>query len=426
MGQLDASIATLTFNPVSRQFGAGLAAVQWISLAYLLTLVPLLVPVGRVSDVTGRKVSYIRGLIVFAGGSALCGLAPDLRVLILGRVVQGVGAALLQSNSVALVAGAAPPGRMRQALGAQAAAQGLGLALGPTAGGLIVATLGWRWVYAINVPIGLAVAVLAVVLLPRTSVRLPTASVDVTGSVLLALATGTVLLGLSALSGLRLPVWFFVLMAGATATAAWLRSRRTKRQTAPAGHAPVLGGLRVRSALLSAACGYLLLFGPLVLVPAVLGARGVSPLRSGLVLGFLPAGFAFAASASNRLLPRLRGDHWRAGVGAASAALIMCASLFVPFSDIPLAALLFGLGAALGVFAPANNASVMRKAGEAQAATAGGALNMSRGVGTALGISVVTLALHSGGSRLALGWLLVASVVCFGATAISGIGTPRP
>ncbi len=111
MGQLDASVVTLAFPALQRQFGAGLAEVQWVSLAYLLTLVALLVPVGRWSDRVGRKLVYLYGFGLFAAASAACGLAPGLPALIALRVVQAAGAAMLQANSVALVTVSTPDDR---------------------------------------------------------------------------------------------------------------------------------------------------------------------------------------------------------------------------------------------------------------------------------------------------------------------------
>src|ERR1700751_4667462 len=95
MGQLAASVVTLTYRPVQAEFAAGLAGVEWVSLAYLLTLIALLLPVGRLSDALGRKVLYLYGFVVFTGASAACGLAPTLAVLIGFRVVQAAGASLL-------------------------------------------------------------------------------------------------------------------------------------------------------------------------------------------------------------------------------------------------------------------------------------------------------------------------------------------
>ena len=153
MGQLDASIVTLTFRPMMAEFHAPLAAVQWVSLAYLLALVALLAPVGRMSDAHGRKLIYIHGFVVFTLASVACGLAPALGILVIFRLIQAAGAAMLQANSVALVTTSVPRSAMRRALGIQAAAQAAGLALGPTLGGLATASVGWRFGYWVNVPV---------------------------------------------------------------------------------------------------------------------------------------------------------------------------------------------------------------------------------------------------------------------------------
>ncbi|MGH3289042.1 MAG: MFS transporter, partial [Streptosporangiaceae bacterium] len=147
MGQLDASIVTITFPAMERDFGVPVAAVQWVSLIYLLGLIALLAPAGRLGDALGRKLVYTYGFAVFTVASAACGLAPSLGALFVLRLAQAVGAAMLQANSVALVTTSAPKDRMRFALGVQAGAQSIGLALGPTLGGLLTATIGWRAVY---------------------------------------------------------------------------------------------------------------------------------------------------------------------------------------------------------------------------------------------------------------------------------------
>src|SRR3984957_17979738 len=192
MGQLDASVVTLAFPALQRQYGVALAGVQWVSLAYLLTLVALLVPVGRWSDRCGRKLVYLYGFVLFTAASAGCGLAPTLGVLIVVRVVQAAGAAMLQANSVALVATSAPAGRRRAALGIQAGAQAVGLALGPVAGGLLVASAGWRSIFFINIPVGVVAVAAGWFLLPRTRQRAARQGTDPLGLILLAAAaTGT-------------------------------------------------------------------------------------------------------------------------------------------------------------------------------------------------------------------------------------------
>ena len=273
MGQLDASIVTLTYRPLRTEFGASLAAVQWVSLAYLLTLAALLIPVGRLADARGHKLLYLYGFVVFTAASAACGLAPSLGVLIAFRIVQAIGAALLQANSVALVVTSAPHGKVRKAIGVQAAAQAIGLALGPTLGGLLVSTWGWRWVFGINVPIGIVAVVAGIYLLPRSKTLTPTTGRDRSGLLLLFTATTAGLLAISAVSGLGLPRWApIALLATAVATAAGF-ALRERRAAAPLVDLALLSDRTVGSGLLGALCGYLVLFGPLVLVPIVLTSR---------------------------------------------------------------------------------------------------------------------------------------------------------
>jgi len=281
MGQLDASITTLAYPALRTEFGASLAAVSWVSLAYLLTLTVLLVPTGRLSDALGRKLFYVYGFGVFTAASAACALAPSLDALIAFRVVQALGAAMLQANSIALISNAAPREKLRQALGVQAAAQALGLGLGPAVGGLLVDTLGWRWVFGVNVPVGVVALIGGVFLLPRTRERNP----------------------------------------GCGADLAPLRQHD------------------VRWGLLGAAGGYLVLFGPLVLVPVIMAARGSSALASGLVLTTLPVGFAVGASFLK----------CRAGLSLGLAVAALAGLLVLPFEPPPAAPIAdFRFGIRLG------------------------------------------------------------------------------
>lgn len=394
MGQLDASIVTLTYRPLQAEFGASLAGVQWVSLSYLLALVALLIPVGRLADARGRKLLYLYGFVVFTAASAASGLAPSLGALISFRVVQGVGAALLQANSVALIATSVPGGRLRSALGAQAAAQAIGLAVGPTLGGLLVSTLGWRWVFGINVPVGVLAMTAGVYLLPRTRTRTATAGWDRSGLVLLATATTAGLLGVSAASGLSLPGWVPVALLALAAAGVAGFVLRERLAAAPLLDLNLLRASAVRAGLLGALSGYLVLSGPLVLIPVTLTAAGSSELRAGLILTALPAGFALAATTTGRLLPRPWTDRARCTLGALLTLVVLIGLVAAPLTSAALFPLLGALGVALGIFTPANNTLFIRAIPARTAGTGGGLLNMTRGLGTALGVALVTLALH--------------------------------
>ena len=427
MGQLDASIAVLTYPAVEARFGASAAAVEWVSLGYLLALIALLVPAGRLADAYGRKLLYLYGFLVFTAASAACGLAPGLGALIGFRVVQAVGAALMQANSVALVVTSAPRDRSRAALGVQAGAQALGLALGPTLGGVIVTELGWRWVFLVNVPVGVVAVVAGYYFLPRTRTRAPVTRFDWPGLGLLAVSSAALLLAISAASGLELgPVVVGALFVVAVAAGVGL-ARRLSRAECPLIDPALLRTRRTVLGLVGALGGYLVLFGPLVLVPDVLTARGVSLAMAGLVLTALPAGFAVAAVGGDRVLPGAWSNRRRGLMGSAlacGALVVMLAVMAVaPARVLYLVPLLAVLGLGLGVFAPANNALVMAGIPAGAEGTGGGLVNMARALGTALGVALVTLSLHQGQhAETASGLLAVVGVGVFAATWMAGAG----
>ena len=432
MGQLDASVVTVAFPALQRQFGAGLASVQWVSLAYLLVLTALLVPAGRWSDLAGRKLMYLYGFVVFAGSSAACGLAPSLGVLIALRVVQAGGAALLQANSVALVVTSVPARTRRGALGVQAAAQAVGLASGPVIGGLVVATAGWRWVFFLNVPVGALAVAAGVCLLPRTRgaagqllAGQPPAGrrgTDPGGTVLLAAAATAGMLAISALSGLGAPAWTAALLAVVAVLTGTALLRHERRVAAPMLDLRAMAAAGTGAALLGALCAYLVLFGPLVLFPQVVTAQGGSAESAGLLLTALPAGFGLAAAVADKLLPGGWSNRRRCLLGGTVMA-VCAAALAVPAPHAVSVLLLGLLGVGLGIYTPANNAEIMAAVPARDAATAGGMVNMTRGTGTALGVAVVTLGLHAGEllrspqAGLALSMAALAAVALLGTVA---------
>ena len=394
MGQLDASIVTITFPAMERDFSVPVAAVQWVSLIYLLGLIAMLAPAGRLGDAVGRKLMYTYGFAVFTVASAACGLAPSLGVLVALRLIQAIGAAMLQANSVALVTTSAPKVRMRFALGVQAGAQSVGLALGPTLGGLLITTVGWRAVYWVNVPVGIAAVVAGRYLLPRTRQFSRPEKFDWPGTLLLVAWASALLLVLSAASGLSLPPWLAALFAALALAGAAAFIRREGSTGHPLIPVWLLRSRPLALALLGAACGYLTLFGPLVLIPQVLGHTSTA--RAGLLLSALPLGFGLAALLGDMVLPKAWGDRRRGFAGALLTCTVMCAATVVPVTQATVAGQLALAGLGLGIFVPAINTVIMRSTADSSASLVGGLVSMARGVGTTFGISLMALALHLG------------------------------
>jgi EmrB/QacA subfamily drug resistance transporter len=416
MGQLNASIVTLTFPALQHQFHASLAATQWVALIYLLALTGLLPVAGRLADAAGRKRLYIYGAAAFTLASVACALAPTMGLLIAFRAVQAVGAALLQANSVALVVSSVPADKVGPALGVQAAAQALGLALGPFAGGLLVASVGWHWVFWINVPVGVAIVVAGRYLLPRTRDCSPLGRFDLAGALLLLAGVAALLLALSGVSGLRLSApEVALLVAGSVASFAGF-VRREARVAHPLIDLTLVRPAAVSLGLLGAACAYLLLFGPLALFPQLLQAHGAA---AGLALTALPVGFAAGALRGEKTLPRGWSSRARCLLGAVIAIAALPLLAVDPLALGWIVPWLAVLGFGLGLFIPANNAAVMTAVPPHAAGTTGGLVNVSRGLGTALAVAVVTLCLHgaAAGPAALAGRVALTALVPFGVVA---------
>ncbi|HVB26507.1 MAG TPA: MFS transporter, partial [Mycobacteriales bacterium] len=197
MGQLDASIVSVGLPTLQRQFHASLGQVEWVALSYLLVLAAVVTAVGRYADMVGRKLLYTYGFGVFTVASVACGLAPNLPALVAFRAVQALGAAMLQANSVALIAAAMPREKLGRGIGVQGAAQAIGLALGPTVGGALIGLGGWRLIFLVNLPAGVIGIALGWYLLPRSRDLAPRVAFDWVGLTLFVPAVGG---GLAALS----------------------------------------------------------------------------------------------------------------------------------------------------------------------------------------------------------------------------------
>ncbi len=155
MSALDVSIVNVALPTLQTTFKVSLAEIEWVAMAYMLTLTIFLPLFGRLADIFGRSKMYNTGFVVFTVGSAFCGLAPSAGFLVGARILQAVGAGLLQANSVALITQAFPASERGRAIGIQGAVQAIAMSIGPFVGGLLISAIGWRSIFYVNVPIGI-------------------------------------------------------------------------------------------------------------------------------------------------------------------------------------------------------------------------------------------------------------------------------
>lgn len=391
MGQLDASIVTLAFPTIETTLHVGVGPVQWVGLAYLLTLVGGLTAVGRYADMAGRKLLYTYGFLIFIIGSALCGLAPDLPSLVAFRVLQGIGAAMLQANSVAIITAAAPREKLGRAIGVQGAAQALGLALGPAVGGLLISLGGWRLIFFVNVPVGVVAVALAWLLIPRSRYLAQRTTFDWTGLAVFVPAPVALMLVLSLGNqlGWTSPFIIGALIVGILFTFAFVRQER--RAKSPMVD---LALFKVRSFSLGIATGwliYLAIFGVLFVVPYQLEyGLHFSVAHAGLILLAMPLAIGVAAPLAGRAADRMGARTLMlAGMSFATCGLVAL-GLFernLPALVVELAV----TGAGLGLSTAPNNAATMGSIPRTSSGVGSGLLNMARGLGTAVGLAVTGL-----------------------------------
>ena len=186
---LDGTIVNVATKRIGQDFSASFGALQWVLNAYLLTLASLILVGGSLGDHLGRRRIFVIGAVWFALASLACALAPNVQILIAARALQGIGGALLTPGSLAIISATFVPEDRARAIGAWSGLAGVSTALGPLLGGWLVQDVSWRWAFAINVPIGAVVVLLALRHLPesRSAERQP-ATPDVVGIVVIAAA----------------------------------------------------------------------------------------------------------------------------------------------------------------------------------------------------------------------------------------------
>lgn len=184
MVMLDNTVVNLALPTIQQRLNAGLSELQWIVDAFTLLLASLMLTGGTLGDLYGRKRAFIVGLMVFTAGSLLCALSPTIQILIGGRAVQGIGAAVMMPSTLAILTNTFTDPRERaQAIGIWAGVSGIALALGPALGGIMVDAFGWQSIFYINVPIGLIAFGIAIKLVPESK-NPEGRSLDIVGQIL--------------------------------------------------------------------------------------------------------------------------------------------------------------------------------------------------------------------------------------------------
>jgi EmrB/QacA subfamily drug resistance transporter len=403
MTTLDASIVNIGLPSIAHAFGAQLSGtIEWVLIGYLVVIAAALLSFGRLADMVGRKPIFLAGLAVFTIGSALCGAATSLGALIAARCFQGLGAAAIFSVNIAMITRSFPASERGRALGINLLLVALGVSVGPTVGGILTQTLSWRWIFYVNLPIGVIVMVAAWRLLTERP-HLQRQRFDLAGAALIAIGLATLTLGLSfgeewGWGSLRF-VATMVISAAALAGAAWVE----RRTPDPIVHPALLRNRVFAFANLSYMICMLALFAVGFLLPFYLEElEGYDTLRSGLLLTPYPLSLAVVAPLSGALADR-KGSGWLAPVGLAiaCAGLVMLSRLTRDSSITYLAASQAVTGIGLGLFQSPNVRTIMGAAPRDEQGVASGILATVRVVGQALSVAVAGAVFTSRGGASA-------------------------
>jgi EmrB/QacA subfamily drug resistance transporter len=181
MIMLDNTVVNVALPSMARDLGVGLSELEWIVTGYALTFASLMLTGGKLADLLGRRAVFVAGLVIFTGSSLACGLAESGDVLIGARVVQGVGAALMNPATLSIIAATFPPHQRGMAIGIWAGVSALALAIGPLVGGLLTEHLNWSWIFFVNVPVGILAIVASFVLIPESKDESAEQRVDLPG-----------------------------------------------------------------------------------------------------------------------------------------------------------------------------------------------------------------------------------------------------
>jgi EmrB/QacA subfamily drug resistance transporter len=390
LGTIDSSIVNVALPTMAKDLDTTFAAVQWVVIAYLLTLATLTLSVGRLGDMLGKKRIYTLGFAVFTLGSVLCGLAPGIGWLIGSRVVQAVGASMIFALGMAIITQAFPPSERGRALGISGALVSIGIVIGPSLGGLIVDQWSWRWIFIVNLPIGIIGTAAAHRFVP--DVPPPGGQrFDFKGAGIFFVALLTFMLGLSLAQsrGFGSGAVLALLVVGVVSIVAFVQIERSVPQ-------PMLDLALFQNRLLTInlLTGWMTFFaiaGLFILAPFYLeNVLGASPRQVGLLIAPAPLLLGISApisgSVSDRIGPRRVLVFGLAIlVGAYLAMQLLRADS--PMWMIMLVMAPAGLG--MGIFQSPNNSAVMGSASAERLGVTSAMLTTTRNTGQLTGIAVL-------------------------------------
>jgi len=393
MGPLDSTIVSVSLPQISSSLGMDYASIIWIPTAYLVTLAVLILSVGRLSDMRGRKPIFISGFAIFVVGSFLCSIAQNGSELIAFRIVQGVGAAFFGATSTAIVTDVFPRNERGKALGINAMSVYFGLTIGPPLGGFLTQAFGWPSIFYINIPIGAIVIVLAITKL-RESVSMPKKErFDLAGLFTFSSALVLLLVGLTLGDFVGWTSASILLMFASALVlfASFLIVEKRRGCQAMLDVGLILKNRLFAAANISALLNYTAFFGISFMISFYLQiVLSFSAFQVGLVLLVMPITMALLSPISGWLSDRIGSRALSSGgMVIIGLGLLLMSALTTTSDTVHVEIGLFVMGVGMGVFASPNTSAVMGSVQKSQLGVASGTLATMRVVGQASSLALM-------------------------------------
>ncbi len=391
MAGLDATIVNIALPSISRAFDVSTVTVSWVLNAYLIILVSLLLAASRLGDIRGYRRIFLAGFGIFTVGSALCGIAPSIAILILSRMLQAIGGAVIAALGAVMVTSYLAPSLRGQALGIVAMFTMLGAALGPVVGGFLTSAISWRFIFYVNLPVGILAILLGIHILPRLDPVSPKAKLDIPGVGLVFIALGTLIYGLTSLQGASPASGVLALIVS---VAFWVFFYlREHRAAEPLINTRLFANRAFSLQNISIMLIQMAMAGVMILMPFFLELVKHLPTdNAGTILLALPIGMILTSPIAGRFSDVI-GTKKPIIMG-----FIICAvalfflSTLGPHSSVGhIEIYLFLLGAGTGIaYAPLNSA-VMGESPPQDRGTTSGLIKMMTNLGSSLGVALVML-----------------------------------
>ncbi|WP_395457749.1 MFS transporter (plasmid) [Azospirillum melinis] len=401
LSSLGISIANVGLPALARAFDVPFREVQWVVLAYLLAITTLIVGVGRLGDIVGRRRLLLLGIALFTAGSAASAAASGLWMLVAARAVQGLGAAAMMALATAFVGDAVPRERIGRAMGLMGTTSAVGTALGPALGGLLIAAFGWPAIFLVTVPPGLVAFLLVQRCLPadRVETQLESqlelgrgagrGSFDGPGTLILALTLAAYALAMT--GGRGGFGWSDLTLLLAAAGGSWLFLAVESRTASPLLRLEMLRDRTLRGRLAMSMLVATVLMATLVVGPFHLArALGLEAAAVGMVMSAGPLVAALAGVPAGRVVDRFGAAGMTVvGLGAVAGGCVLLALLPATLGVAGYVGPLVVVTAGYALFQTANNTAVMADVEKDRRGVVSGVLNLSRNLGLITGASVM-------------------------------------